>query len=697
MHKFGRAIVKSRILILILSVVLLLPAGFGILNTEINYDILSFLPQNINSTKAQKVIDENFESTGANILIVENIESKEVIKIKEKISKVDGVQDVLWIDEVIDSSFPKDMLPEDVKKVFYSEDSTALFISFEEVNASIRTNEAVEEIREISGDNCYLVGMAGMLKDTKDLSDKEKPFYVLLAVILSVIVLSLTLKSTLIPLIFLIGIGFAIAYNMGTNYFLGSVSYITNSLAAVLQLGVTMDFSIFLLHRYEEEKVKLGNKEEAMGEAIAKTLVSITGSSLTTIAGFLALCIMELTLGKDIGIVMAKGVMFGVLCTVTILPSLILTFDGIIHKYSHKTILPSFEGLGNFVCKKYKLFIVIFLLTFIPAIYGKENAGVFYNLIKTLPSDMKSIVATEKLKADYGMTTTHFILVDENLKNYKVQEMVSEIEKVDGIENVISSDKYIGPRVPTDFIPEEISKKVQGGGYKLILANSRYEAAQDEENEQIDELKKIVTRYDKGALIGGEGPLTKDLIEISDIDFKRVSFASIIAIFAIILIIFKSISIPILLVGAIQLAIFVNMGIPFYTGSTIPFISSIVIGCIQLGATVDYAILMTTRYREEIRNGLDKFEAARITVRESAASIVTSGLTFFGATFGVAVVSDLELITSLCLLISRGAIISMAVILFVLPALLIASEGIIAKTTLKWRKGKSKENPVLES
>ena len=472
---------------------------------------------------------------------------------------------------------------------------------------------------------------------------------------------------------------------MGTNIFLGEISYITKALAAVLQLGVTMDYSIFLMHRYDEELLKHEEKEDAMAQAISSTMLSISGSSLTTIAGFLALCAMDLTLGTDIGIVMAKGVIIGVITAVTVLPALILTFDKLIHRFKHKTIIPNFNKLSKIVTTHYKIIIAIFFILLIPAIYGSNHTKVYYNLDKTLPKDMPSIVATNKLKDKFNMMTTHFILVKDDIKPYKAKEMEERIEKIDGITNVIGYDKILGPAIPEEFIPENIRNIFKSGGYNLILANSQYKAATDEENNQIDNINEIIKEYDQNGVIAGEGALTKDLITTSDRDFKMVSLYSIIAIFLIILVVFKSISIPVLLVSAIEFAIFINMGIPYFTGTTIPFIASIVIGTIQLGATVDYAILLTSRFREELRNGHEKHEAILIAVEESAKSIVTSGLTFFGATGAVALVSDMALIRSLCFLISRGAIISMAVILLILPSFLLVLEGLINKTSIKWK------------
>ncbi|WP_141706174.1 efflux RND transporter permease subunit [Caloranaerobacter ferrireducens] len=685
MLKFGRFIAKNRVLVLIVAVLLLIPSVYGLIKTRINYDILTYLPEDLDSMKGQRILNDVFSNAATGMLMIENMEPKDVVKIKEKISQIDGVEKVFWISDFLDESIPKEILPSEIKDMFFRENSTLLTIQFENEAASDETQKAIEDIRKVLNKQCFLSGMSAIVKDTIDLADRETPIYVLLAVVLAVIVLALTLESTIIPIIFLLAIGIAIVYNFGTNTFLGEISYITKSLAAVLQLGVTMDYSIFLLHRYEDELKHTTDKNEAMAIAISKTAASILGSSLTTIAGFLALVAMQLGLGKDIGIVMAKGVFIGVIATVTILPALILTFDKVIHRFNHGTVLPEFNKLSSVVTRYYKVFIVVIIILFIPSLYGKNNTQVYYNLDESLPKDMESIVALNKLKDEYNMTTTHMIIVKEDIPTFKVKEMIEEIERVDGIEKVIGYDKILGPAIPEEFIPKEIKEQFVKDGYKLILANSIYKAATDEQNEQVVKLREIIKKYDENAYITGEGALTKDLVEIADIDFKRVSFISILAIFVIILILFASISVPVLLVGVIELAIFINMAIPYYMGTVIPFIASIVIGSIQLGATVDYAILLTTRFREELRNGHDKYESMRITLKSSAKSIVTSALTFFGSTVGVGFIAKIEMIRSLSMMIARGAIISMFAILFLLPAVLLVSEGVISATSKNWR------------
>lgn len=681
MTKISKKIAESRVIILVLAFLLLIPSVLGFIKTKINYDILSYLPDDLETVRAEEILKRDFDCGSLSMLIVEGMEDKDVAKIKEKVEKIQGVQKVLWINDVLDSPIPKDILPSSIQDVFYAKDSTMMVIMLEEGSANIITQNAVEDIRKVAGEQSFLSGMAGIVKDTKDLSDKETPFYVLIAVVLSLIVLALTMDSVVIPVIFLGSIGIAVIYNMGSNIIFGEISYITKALSAILQLGVTMDYSIFLLHRYDEEREVQKDKVIAMANAIENTMTSVAGSSLTTIAGFLALCTMDLALGKDIGLVMAKGVLLGVVCTVTILPALILTFDKVIHKYRHKTLLPTFEKTSEFIVKHHKAFVIIGILVFIPAFIGKVNAKVYYNLDESLPKDLPSIVGTNKLKNDYGMTSTNMILIKDTLGNYKVKAMADELEQVEGVSSVIALEKILGPRVPESFIPKDLLEKIRSGGYELFVVNSEYKAATDEVKEQLVKINDIVKKYDSDGLVSGEAPLTNDLIKISDIDFKNVSIASIVAIFIIIALVFMSLSLPIILVIAIELAIFINLGIPFYTGSVIPFIASIVIGTIQLGATVDYAILLTSRFKEELEISSNKMDAMKIAVQSSSRSIITSALTFFGATAGVGIISKLEMVSSLCTLMARGAIISMFVILFVLPGILLISEKVIIKTS----------------
>lgn len=686
MKKISQLIAKNRVLILIIAIILLIPSAIGYFNTKVNYDILSYLPNDLETREAQKILKDEFDCGSLAMLIVEGMDNKDVAKLKEKVEVVDGVSEVIWINDALDISVPKEILPDLVKNIFFSDNSTMMIVKLRDTDASENTEKAIEEIRKITGKQAFLSGVAGVIKDTKDLADKETPIYVLIAVILSIIVLSLTMESFIIPIIFMLSIGVAIIYNMGTNIVFGNISYITKALSAVLQLGVTMDYSIFLLHRYDEERKNQLNKIDAMSVAIEKTISSITGSSLTTIAGFLALCIMDLALGKDIGLVMAKGVLFGVICTVTVLPSMILVFDKLIHKYQHKVLLPKFEKSSEFIIKHHKVLVAIGAIILIPAIIGNNNTKVYYNLDESLPKDLLSIVANDKLKTEYNMMSTNIILVRDDLEGYKINQMIEELKNIDGVTSVVGLEDILGARIPESFIPKELLKKIKNSGYEEIMLNSEYKSASDEVAVQLKEINKVVKKYDKEGLVGGEAPLTEDLITIADNDFKKVNTASILAIFIIILFVFKSISVPILLVLAIELAIFINLGIPYYTGSVIPFVSSIVIGTIQLGATVDYAILLTSRFQEELALTNDKVKAMTIALKTSSRSIVTSALTFFAATAGVGIISDIEMISSLCILMSRGAIISMFVILFVLPGILLLCEKLIIKTSKSFVK-----------
>lgn len=681
MNKVSKAIAQSRMLILVIAFLLLIPSVLGYLKTDVNYDILGYLPDELDTRIAQSILKDDFDCGSLGMLIVENMENKDVSKLKEEVKKVEGVNDVIWIDDAIDLSVPKEILPEDIRDIFYSENSTLMIIKFAGTDASTETEKALSDVRKIAGKQAFLSGVAGVIKDTKDLANKETPIYVLIAVILSIIILSITMESYVIPIVFLSSIGIAIIYNMGSNVIFENISYVTKALSAVLQLGVTMDYSIFLLHRYDEERESRENKVEAMANAIEATIESVVGSALTTVAGFLALCVMDLALGKDIGLVMAKGVVIGVICTITILPALVLTFDKVIHKYKHKNILPTFQKSSSFIIKHHKVIVLISLLILIPAAIGKEKASVYYNLDESLPDNLPSIVANDKLKNEFNMVSTNIILVSDDLDRYKVKEMVKELNNVDGVTMAAALESVLGSRIPENFLPNELLEQVKKGGYEGIIVNSKYKSATNEVAVQLDEINEIVKKYDPEGLVGGEAPLTNDLVTIADSDFKKVSIFSIVAIFLIIMVIFKSISVPVLLVLAIELAIFINLGIPYYTGTTIPFISSIVIGTIQLGATVDYAILLTSRFKEELSNTNDKKEAMIKALQSSSRSIITSALTFFGATAGVGIISELEMISSLCVLMARGAIISMLVILFVLPGVLLMFEGIIVKTS----------------
>lgn len=682
MVNFGKKVVKYRVLILILGVLLLIPSVFGYLNTRVNYDVLTYLPDNIETMKGQDILVNDFGTGAFSMFIVDGMEEKDVAELKEKIEKVDHVANVIWYDSIADISVPMSMLPDEIYDVFNSDTGTMMAIFFDEGTSSDGTMDAIAQIRKIAGKQCFLSGMSAVVTDTKNLAEKETPVYVLIAVILAVIVLGLTMESFFVPLLFMLSIGMAIIYNLGSNYFMGEISYITKALAAVLQLGVTLDYSIFLMHSYEEQQVRYdGDKKRAMAHAISQTFSSVMGSSITTIAGFIALCFMSFTLGLDIGIVMVKGVIFGVIACVTILPSMILCCDKIIEKTKHKPFLPDIGRISDKVTKRYLVYVVLFLLFLFPAIYGNNHTAVYYNLDETLPKDLPSIIANEKLKEDYDMNTTHMILVDSSVSSTDVNKMIKEMDKVDGVKWALGLDSLVGPSVPSDMIPESVSSMLKNDKYQLLLVNSEYKVASDEVNAQIKALNKILHKYDKTGMLIGEGPLTADLIDITDQDFKTVSAVSIGIIFVIILVLFKSISLPVILVGVIEFAIFVNMGIPYYTGTKLPFVASIVIGTIQLGSTVDYAILMTTRYKRERNHGANKHDAITTAHRVSAQSIMVSALSFFAATIGVGLYSNIDMISSLCILMARGALISMVVVIFVLPSMFMVFDKVIVKTS----------------
>lgn len=686
MVKVGKKIVKFRVPILILSIILLIPAVWGYVNTRINYDVLTYLPEDIETMQGQEIMTNDFGIGAFSMLMVDGMEDKEIVKLKEKVEKVDGVENVLWYDSLADISVPQSVLPSKLYDEYNTEDGTMMAVFFKDGTSSDETMKAITEIRKITGEQCFLSGMSAIVEDTKELAEKETPLYVLIAVALSALVLAITMESIFVPVLFLLSIGIAIVYNLGTNVFFGEISYITKALAAVLQLGVTMDYSIFLMHSYQEQQVRYnGDKERAMAHAISQTFSSVIGSSVTTVAGFIALCFMSFTLGKDIGIVMAKGVIFGVLVCVTVLPSMILCCDKLIEKTKHKPLLPDIGRISDKVTKRYVIYVVTFEILLFPAIYGNNHTGVYYNLDESLPKDLPSVIANTKLKEDYNMNTTHMILVDSSVAGSDVKKMSQEIEKVDGVKWVLGLDNLVGSGVPADMLPESVTGMLKNDKYQLLMVNSTYKVATDKVNKQIEQIDKIMDKYDKGAMLVGEGPLTKDLINITDTDFKRVSAVSIGIVFVIILLLFKSVTIPVILVGVIEFAIFVNMGIPFYTGTKLPFVASIVIGTIQLGATVDYAILMTTRYQRERSRGAGKFDAITTAHKFSAQSIIVSALSFFAATIGVGLYSNIDMISSLCILMARGALISMVVVVLILPSLFMVFDKIIVKTSKGFR------------
>lgn len=691
MQKFGRGVVKLRVPILIVSVLLLIPSIFGFLSTRINYDILSYLPSDIETMKGQDIMLDEFGKGGFSLVMLDGMEDKDVEKVKEKIEKVDHVCDVLWYDTLADVSLPKEVLPDDIYDFFNTDNSTMMAVFFDEATSADGSLEAVKEIRSIAGEQCFVSGMSSVVEDIKDLTMQEAPMYVVIAVILTSIILALTMDSFLIPLFFMLSVGMAIIYNMGTNFIQGEISFITEALAAVLQLAVTIDYSIFLWHSYKEEKEKHpGDNKEAMAVAIGKTITSVVSSSITTVAGFLALCFMSYELGMDMGIVMAKGVVIGVICCITVLPSMILVFDKALEKTMHKDLVPSLEKPSKFIIKHHAAFIVLFIVVLIPAVYGQINTNVYYNLTDTLPKDLNSVIANSKLDEEYNMATTHMLLVDADMQPKEVNSMLDEMGKVDGVSFSMSLDTLIGPSIPREIVPDSVTKILKSDKWQLMLVGSEYKVASDEENAQIDELSKILKSYDKDGMLIGEAAATKDLIDITDHDFKVVNIVSIAAIFIIILIALRSVSLPIILVAVIEFAITVNMGVPCFTNTTIPFIASVVIGTIQLGATVDYAILMTTRYKTERNAGKDKHEAVTIALSTSMKSIMVSALGFFASTFGVGVYSSVDMISQLCTLMSRGAIISMITVICILPSMLMLFDKVIINTTMGMKKKENK-------
>lgn len=691
MQKFGRGVVKLRVPILIVSVLLLIPSIFGFVSTRINYDILSYLPSDIETMKGQDIMLDEFGKGGFSLVMLDGMEDKDVEKVKKKIEKVDHVCDVLWYDTLADVSLPKEVLPDDIYDFFNTDNSTMMAVFFDEATSADGSLEAVKEIRSIAGEQCFVSGMSSVVEDIKDLTMQEAPMYVVIAVILTSIILALTMDSFLIPLFFMLSVGMAIIYNMGTNFIQGEISFITEALAAVLQLAVTIDYSIFLWHSYKEEKEKHpGDNKEAMAVAIGKTITSVVSSSITTVAGFLALCFMSYELGMDMGIVMAKGVVIGVICCITVLPSMILVFDKALEKTMHKDLVPSLEKPSKFIIKHHAAFIVLFIVVLIPAVYGQINTNVYYNLTDTLPKDLNSVIANTKLDEEYHMATTHMLLVDADMKPKEVNSMLDEMGKVDGVSFSMSLDTLIGPSIPREIVPESVTKILKSDKWQLMLIGSEYKVASDEENAQIDELSKILKSYDKDGMLIGEAAATKDLIDITDHDFKVVNIVSIAAIFIIILIALRSVSLPIILVAVIEFAITVNMGVPCFTNTTIPFIASVVIGTIQLGATVDYAILMTTRYKTERNAGKDKHEAVTIALTTSMKSIMVSALGFFASTFGVGVYSSVDMISQLCTLMSRGAIISMITVICILPSMLMLFDKVIINTTMGMKKKENK-------
>lgn len=699
MKKFGKLIVKLRIPILILSVMLLIPAAIGYFNTKVNYDILYYLPGDIDTMKGQDILLDDFGKGAYAMVVVDGMNKKNVSELVKKVEKVDHVASVISYNGIVGDGVPAEILPDKFRSYFENDDSgaTLFAIFFDDTTSSTETMDAIEELRDVTDKQCYIAGMSAVVTDTKSMSEKETPIYVLVAVLLVCVVLAIFMDSFLVPVLFMVSIGMAIVYNLGTNIFLGEVSYITKALAAVLQLGVTLDYSIFLWHSYKEEKEKNpGDHKEAMAVAIGNTLTSVVGSSITTVAGFVALCFMSFTLGLDLGIVMAKGVIFGVIGCVTILPSLILTFDKALEKTMHKEIMPNFDKPARWIVKHSWLFLIVFLGLLYPAIYGYNHTKVYYDLSDTLPDKLNCSQANKLLAENFDKTNSiYMILADTNLSKDDSIAMIDEIKELDGISTAMSLDSVVGAELPTEMLPDSLVSELKGNEYQIMMISTNYAIASDEINDQIDKVDEIAKKYDAKSMVIGEAPCTKDLITITDKDFKTVSIVSIAAIFVIIFVVLKSISLPVILVAAIEFAIFVNMGIPYFTGTSIPFISSVVIGTIQLGATVDYAILMTTRYKRERAAGESKKEAISIALGTSIPSIIVSALGFFAATFGVGMIASVDMISSLCILMARGAIISMLVVIFILPSLFVLFDKLIINTSIGFKSKKNKKEAVM--
>ncbi len=690
MKRFTKFISHRPKFVLLIMTALIIPSLIAYKLTGVNYDILSYLPKDLNSTKGQEILDKDFKNAATGMLILEGTDHEAEI-LREKILEIDGVEDVISKSSTVGDMVPQEFLPDDIKDIFYSKDSTLMIVKFSDSSSSIKTMTAIDKIKKIESKQKYLSGISALVKDTKDLIDKETPLYVGLAVALGLIILSLSNESTIVPFVFILTIGYAVIYNFGTNIFLGEISYLTKAIAAVLQLAVTMDYSIFLYHRYVEEKKYCENKNDAMDIAIQKTISSLFASSLTTFAGFIVLIAMRLGLGKDIGLVMSKGVLIGLLSTIIVLPAMLLVVEKFINKYNHKVLLPEFNKLAEFTINHKKALFAIFIVLFIPAIYGSRHTKLYYNLDRSLPQDLDSIIALNKMKKDYDMASTHFILVKDDLSNSSLEDLISDLKEIDGINSVLSISSVTGVTLPIEFLPNKLQDNFSKGGYQMIMTNSKYQTASPDIKNQIKNMRNVINKYDKEGLLTGEAVLTDDLTVISERDFKIVNAISIAVVFLIIAIVFKSIGIPIVLIGAIELAIQINMGIPFYLNHTIPFITSIIIGVIQLGSTIDYSILMTDRFLVEYNQLKDVDKSLKISVKETSKSIVASALSFMAATIGVGIYSKMEIVSTICIFLARGAIISMLVILVLLPAIISISFPLIKNTT-KSLKVKEKKN-----
>ncbi len=685
--KAARFIAYHSKLILIIATLLLVPCAIGYFATPVNYDILSYLPKELDSVKGEVILDDVLGNSANAFVVVEGAEAYDVQKMKSGIEKINGVKSVTWTDSFLDISIPESILPDVVTDIFYSTDkkSTMMMVQFENSSASTETMAAVKQIKKLMNKQCFMSGMSAIMTDTKDLADKEAPVYIAIAIALALVALSITMSSYVLPFVLLFALGYAVIYNMGTNFFFGDISYITQSIAAILQLGVTMDYSVFLMDRYEEELKKHSDKRDAMANAISKTFVSLSGSSMTTVFGFLALCFMSFTLGLDIGVVMSKGVVLGVLSVVIVLPAMLMMLDNPIHRLRHKPHVPKFNKIVDFSVNKRKILAVIFVLLVIPAYIMNKNVNMYYDFTKALPEQMESVSGLKKLKNDFNMAMTHFVIVDETVPANEVSMMVNEFEQVDGVSNVISLNSFVGAAISESILPDSVKEICQKGGYRLMMINSVYDPTSDEGNAQIDTLLDILHKHDETGFLTGEGALGKDLVTVTARDFKVTSIISIAAIFILIAICFKSISVPIILVASIELAILINEAFSFITGAEVPFIAPTIISCVQLGATVDYAILMTSRFKEELNAGKDRISAIKDASYASCRSIFQSAIVFFVATFGVYVVCNISIVKSICAMLARGAVISALIIMIFMPALLCIFEKIISKTSYKWK------------
>ena len=688
LEKIAHRLTRKPKLVALIAVLMLIPSIIGYAATRINYDILSYLPQDLPSSQGEKLLEEPFHMAATSMLVVEGMPAGYTNDLINAIKDVPGVSNAIWVSNLVGIQLPTDMIPADFREMFYSGDSTMMIIQYEKAGASDDTMQAIHQIRNICNEKCFLAGFSVVVKDTRDVMDRELPIFVGLAVVLALFAMLLTLESTVLPLIVLASIGLAIIYNMGTNIFLGEISYITKAIAAVLQLGVTMDYSIFLYRRYEEERENYDDKRDAMAQAIMAAFRSLSGSSLTTIAGFLALCVMRLTLGRDIGVVMAKGVVLGVATVILVMPAFVLIFDKQITKHCHKSLIPSFDRVNAFVLRHRRGLVITFLILFIPAYYAQSHAGIYYKLDEALPRDLPSIVSNNKLKDEYDMATSHFIVLRDDISSTDMYDLEEQMKELPGVTSVLSYHSMLGTGIPDFFIPDEVKTMLKQDGYQLMMVNSSCSPATDEVAAQLDQMTAILDKYDPDAMITGEGAMYRDLIDTTSVDFAVANYLSIAAILVLVALVFKSLSVPVVLVAAIELAIFINQGLSYFIGTSTPFIAPTIISCVQLGATVDYAILMTSRFQEELQNGKERMEAIRIAADSSDASIITSALVLFCATLGVSFVSSIDLIGAICVMLARGAIISAVLSIFLLPALLYVCEPLFNKTSLYWRKAK---------